>query len=111
MRPAIALRDDYDAVTLRRLAKGSKNAGQIRRLLALSIIYDGGGRREAARVGSVGVQVIRDWVLRFNAEGPRGLLDRKAPGAATKLNDTQRRALADIVEQGPIPSIHGEQRS
>ncbi len=44
--------------------------------------------------------------LRFNGEGPNGLIDRKAPGVAPKLNDAQRRALAEIVEQGPIPAIH-----
>jgi hypothetical protein len=50
---------------------------------------------------------VRDWVLRFNARGPDGLLDGKAPGPRSRLNDAQRRALADIVERGPIPAIHG----
>ena len=81
--------------------------GQSRRLLALAEIYDGGARSDAARIGGVGLQVIRDWVLRFNAEGPGGLIDRKAPGNPPKLNDGQRRALARIVESGPIPAIHG----
>ena len=46
-------------------------------------------------------------MLRFNAVGPDGLIDAKAPGKPSKLNDTQRQALARIVESGPIPSIHG----
>ena len=71
------------------------------------MIYEGGLRSEAAALGSVGLQIIRDWVLRFNAEGPEGLLDRKPPGASAKLNDAQRRALCEIVESGPIPAIHG----
>ena len=58
-------------------------------------------------VSGVGLQIIRDWVLRFNAEGPDGLIDRKSPGASPKLNDAQRRALCAIVESGPIPAIHG----
>jgi transposase len=107
MCAAIALRDDFEGPGLRRLAKASKDAGQSRRLLALAEIYDGGRRTDAARIGDVGLQVIRDWVLRFNMEGPAGLIDRKAPGRSPKLNDAQRQALAEMVEQGPIPAIHG----
>ena len=107
MGRAIALREDFDGPCLRRLAKNSKDSAQSRRLLALAEIYDGGRRTDAARIGSVGLQVIRDWVLRFNAQGPDGLIDRKAPGQRAKLNDEQRRALARIVEAGPIPAVHG----
>ena len=107
MSAAIALRGDFEAAELRRLAKVTKDAAQSRRLLALSVIYDGGSRSDAARIGAVGLQVIRDWVLRFNADGPQGLIDRKASGPLPKLNDKQRQALAAIVEQGPIPAIHG----
>jgi hypothetical protein len=53
------------------------------------------------------LQVIRDWVLRFNADGPNGLIDRKASGPSPKLNNEQRRALARVVENGPIAAIHG----
>ena len=66
MGAAIALREDFEASDLRRLAKASKDAGQSRRLVALAEIYDGGRRTDAARIGGVGLQVIRDWVLRFN---------------------------------------------
>jgi transposase len=107
MGAAIALRGDFDGSGLRRLAKVTKDAGQSRRLLILAAIYDGGARSDAARIGGVGLQVIRDWVLRFNAEGPNGLIDRKAPGQPPKLNDDQREALARLVEDGPIPAIHG----
>ena len=106
MAAAIALRDDFDGPALRRLAKGTKDASQARRLLALAEIRDGGSRSDAARVGGVGLQTIRDWVLRFNALGPAGLIDGKAPGNASKLDDAQRKALAGIVERGPIPAIH-----
>ena len=103
----ISLRDDFDAGTLRGLAKQSGDANQTRRLLALASIYDGCKRLEAARIGGVTLQVIRDWVLRFNAEGPEGLVDRKAPGAVPKLTVDHRAALARIVEDGPIPAVHG----
>ena len=107
MGRAIGLREDFDGAALRRLAKGSKDAGQSRRLLALAEICDGGRRRDAVRIGDVGLQVIRDWVLRFNTNGPDGLIDGKATGKPSKLNDAQRQALARIVESGPIPAIHG----
>ena len=103
----IALREDFDGLDLRRLAKASKDAGQSRRLLVLAGIYDGGRRTDAARIGNVGLQVIRDWVLRFNAEGADGLIDRKPPGARAVLDEAQRRALVEIVESGPMPAVHG----
>jgi putative transposase len=103
----IPLRGDFDAAALRRAAKTTRNAAQGRRLLALAEVYDGGSRTDAARIGGVGLQTIRDWVLAFNAAGPEGLIDGKAPGHAPKLNEEQRRALAAIVESGPVPAIHG----
>ena len=107
MGAAIGLRDDFDGAALRRLARPSKSANQARRLLALAEIYDGSTRTAAARIGGVGLQIVRDWVVRFNARGPDGLLDGKAPGKRSVLNDAQRRALVEIVESGPIPAIHG----
>lgn len=107
MGAAIELRADFDGATLRCLARKTKNANQSRRLLALAEIYDGGRRGDAARIGGVGLQIVRDWVLRFNARGPDGLIDGKAPGAQPKLDDTQRQALAAIVESGPTPEVHG----
>ena len=107
MAAAIGLRDDFEGPDLRVLAKATKDAAQGRRLLALAEIYDGGMRSDAARIGGVGLQTVRDWVLRFNARGPEGLIDGKAPGAEPRLADAHRRALAAIVESGPIPAIHG----
>lgn len=107
MGSPVPLRDDFDAAALRRLARRTGNANQGRRLLALAAIYDGGSRGDAARIGSVGLQTVRDWVLRFNAAGPDRLVDGKAPGQTPKLNDAQRQALARTVESGPVPAVHG----
>ena len=107
MAAPVALRPDFEAAALRGLAKRSRDPDQIRRFLALAAIYDGGLRSDAARIGGVGLQTVRDWVLRFNVEGPAGLLSGKAPGRRFILDDEQRRALQEIVEQGPIPAIHG----
>ena len=76
----IALRSDFDALKLRAVARASKNGAQTRRLLALAAIYDGATRSEAAKLAGVTLQIVRDWVVRFNAEGPDGLIDRTSPG-------------------------------
>src|ERR1700735_2531518 len=103
----VALRGDFKASQLRGLAKKTKDGPQARRLLALAAIYDGATRTEAAKIGGVGLQIVRDWVMRFNAHGPDGLLDGKAPGQPSKLNDAQRQASARMIESGPIPAVHG----
>ena len=107
MAAAIGLRQDYDALALRRLARTSKDIGQSRRLLALAEIYAGGTRSAAAAVGGVRLQSVRDWVVRFNRHGPEGLIDRPKPGPRRKLTEKQRQALKEIVERGPIPAVDG----
>lgn len=107
MGTAIAVRSDYSADDLRGLARRSDDADQTRRLLALAVILDGGSRSEAAKVGGVTLQIIRDWVLKFNAQGPDGLFTGKAPGAPFKLTPEQTQALIDRVEMGPHPDVHG----
>ena len=94
MSAPIALRRDFGASQLRGLAKKTKDGPQARRLLALAAIYDGATRTEAAMIGGVGLQIIRDWVLHFNERGPDGLLNGKSPGQPSKLNDVQRQAIA-----------------
>ena len=107
MAAAVELRGDISADEVREAAKASSDASQCRRLLAIATILDGGSRSEAAKIGGVGLQTVRDWVLRFNAEGAAGLIDRKAPGKPPKLDASQQAALAEIVEAGPIPAVHG----
>ena len=79
MASAVGLRDDFDGAVVQRLARLNNDANQVRWLLALAVIYDGRVRHAAARVGGVGLQTVRDWVLRFDASGPEGLLDGKRP--------------------------------
>jgi putative transposase len=107
MAAAVPLRGDYDAQRLRALAKLSDNADQTRRLLALAVISDGGSRGEAAELAGVGLQTVRDWVLRFNAAGPAGLVNGKAPGKPPLLSQAQRQELATVIERGPIPAVDG----
>ena len=65
--------------------------------------FDAPGPRAVARIGGVTFRIVRDWVVKFNAHGPDGPIDRKAPGQPSRLNDTHRAALAKIIESGPTP--------
>ena len=91
MSAALQLREDYDAQHLR----------------ALAAVYDGASRAEAAVIGGVARQAVRQWVVAFNAHGPLGLLDGKAPGNRPLLNPAQREALRRIIEVGPNPAVDG----
>src|SRR5918911_1580309 len=92
MAAAVPVRADYDAARLRALAKQSEDADQTRRLLALAVIYDSGSRREAAKVGGVGLQTVRDWVLAFKrTDRPVSSTARRGAGQAAAA---QRRAAA-----------------
>lgn len=107
MPASVSLRSDFDARQLRKLASLCKNARQSRRLLSLAAVYDGMTRAEAAKIGGMDRQTLRDWVHRFNDEGPEGLANRKGAGRVRYLNDNQMRALGEIVETGPDPSMDG----
>lgn len=107
MPAAVELRVDFDARYLRLLAKRCRDAKQSRRLLSIAAVYDGMNRSKAARIGGMDRQVLCDWVHRFNAAGPDGLLDRKAPGARRRLNEEQMNELEAIVAAGPDTAATG----
>src|SRR5690242_17132450 len=103
----IPLRADFNAPRLRAIARRAKDAAQTRRLLALAAVYDGARRTEAATIGGVTLQIVRDWVMKFNAHGPDGLIDRKPPGQPSKLSEAHRAALRARLDEGPIPAVDG----
>jgi transposase len=107
MASAVRLRDDYSSVELRRLAARSKDANQSRRLLSLAAVLDGMSRSDAARVGGMDRQTLRDWVHRFNQAGPEGLLDNWHSGPPSRLSDAQKAELAHIIEAGPDRQTDG----
>lgn len=109
MSKSIALRSDFDAGSLRRLARRARDVRQARRLLALACVCDGMSRTEAARAGGMDRQTLRDWVHRFNEEGPDGLLDRK-PERGRRLSASQLEDLSRLVEAGPDPDRDGVMR-
>ena len=107
MPAAVRMRTDFSAGALRRLAAATKNANQSRRLLSLAAILDGMSRTEAARVGGMDRQTLRDWVHRFNERGPDGLKDTWSKGHPSRLSPDQRAELAQLVETGPDRAVHG----
>ena len=107
MPSAVTLRADFTPIELRHLARGSKDANQSRRLLSLAAVMDGMNRTDAARIGGMDRQTLRDWVHRFNTSGPDGLLDQWAGGPAPRLSAAQKAELAVIVEKGPDVEADG----
>ncbi len=99
--PAIGLRLDWNASRVRDVARGVRDSDQVRRLLAIAAVYEGMSREQAAKLAGMDRQTLRDWVHRFNAEGPDGLTDRLAPGAARRLTPDQEAAFVALVEAGP----------
>jgi transposase len=107
MPAAVTIRTDHSSEDLRRLAARAKDANQSRRLLSLAAVLEGRSREEAARIGGMDRQTLRDWVHRFNERGPEGLTDRCAPGPERRLTKAQLAELAQIVETGPDRVKHG----
>src|SRR5271166_946506 len=107
MAAAVEIRKDYSAEALRDVAVKAKDANQARRLLALAAVREGKSREEAARIGGMDRQTLRDWVHAFNSYGPDGLVNGKAPGPEPKLSVEQKEELARIVETGPDPERDG----
>ncbi len=87
MPAVVLLRPDFDATKLREVAKRCPDSRQTRWLLALAAVYEGMNRAEAAKVGGMDRQTLRDWVHRFNEEGMDGLTNRKGAGRPRMLSD------------------------
>ena len=101
MPSAVTLRTDFSAEDLRGLARRSKTNNQSRRLLSLAAVLDGMTRTDAARIGGMDRQTLRDWVHRFNASGPEGLIDNWTDGPKPRLSAEQLAQFATLVEAGP----------
>jgi putative transposase len=107
MPAAVRVRTDVSAGELRRLAARTKHVNQSRRLLSIAAVLDGMSRADAARVGGMDRQTLRDWVHRFNERGPDGLKDSWSKGNPPRLSPDQQAELAHVVETGPDRAVHG----
>jgi transposase len=104
-RPVEITRTELTAADLRRAATRSREADAARRMLALALVLEGRSRREAAESCGMDRQTLRDWVIRYNADGVAGLSDRVPPGPAFRLTPEQMAELAALVEAGPDPAV------
>src|SRR5215212_9408982 len=107
MPAPVSVRTDFSAAELRQFATRTKNASQSRRLLSLAAVLDGMSRTEAARIGGMDRQTLREGVHRFNAHGPDGLKDTWSKGNPPRLSPDQQAELARLVETGPDRAVHG----
>ena len=107
MPARIVLRPDFDAIGLGRLAKRCPDTCQTRRLLALAAVYDRLSRTDTAKIGRMDHQTLRDWVHRFNANGPDGLINHTGPKRKHRLSEVQMEQLVQLVETGPDPVVNG----
>jgi transposase len=106
MAAAVRVRTDVSAGELRRLAARTRDANQSRRLLSIAAVLDGMSRADAARIGGMDRQTLRDWVHRFNERGPDGLKDSWSKGNPPRLSSEQQAELVRLVETGPDRAVH-----
>ena len=88
---------------VRQLAKRAKDAAQARRLLAIAAVLDGASREDAAKIGGMDRQTLRDWVIRFNGQGPDGLINIPSPGVPPKLDDHPQGISRPACRRWPDP--------
>ncbi len=100
-RPVEITRTALSPAELRRAAARSQDADAARRMLAIALVLEGKSRKEAAESCGMDRQTLRDWVVRYNAEGLPGLSDRVPPGPPCRLAPEQMAELAEIVAAGP----------
>src|SRR6476661_2315472 len=98
---AVRLREGESAAACRAAAAAAKDANQARRLLSLAAIRDGMSRTEAARIGGMDRQTLREWVHAYNERGIEGLINATSPGRPAKLSADHKAEIKALVEQGP----------
>jgi transposase len=99
--PVAVTRDPHTAQDLRRIASNLKDARQVRRVEAISLVMDGWSRAKAAAFACVDRQTLRDWVERYNERGVDGLATLTSPGRPRLLTPSQAEELRQVVTNGP----------
>ena len=97
-------RTDHTSAELRALSRKYSDGAQVRRLLALALVFDGHPRSAAAALNGMDRQTLRDWVHRYDAAGIEGLKSRRNRGRASTLTEQQKAELRELVVTGPDPA-------
>ncbi len=95
-------RTEHTAAELRAIAGKCHDGAQVRRLLAVAMVLEGGTRTEAAEQNGMDRQTLRDWVHRYNEAGVEGLKSRRSPGPKPALTTEQMAELKALVIKEPI---------
>lgn len=103
----LEIRKDRTAPALRKLAKEADDTRIARRILAIANALDGMSREDAARAAGMDRQTLRDWVLRYNADGIAGLADRWNGGRPPTFTPAEQAEIVEIVLAGPDPETTG----
>ena len=107
MVAALAIRADLSAGELRALARREKTPRAASRMYAIAHALEGLSRAEAARLSGMERQALHDAVVRYNAEGLAGLVDRPKGRRRAVLSDGEDAALVKLVLAGPDLARHG----
>jgi transposase len=104
---ALTIRKDRSPAVLRRDAKAEGDPRVARRLLAIANALSGMDRKTAAEAAGMDRQALRDWIIRYNADGLEGLRDRWDRGRPGRLEAGEQAELAAIILRGPDPEADG----
>ena len=104
-------RTDHTPEQLRELARKHRFRDRRRRMRAIALVMeDGLSRTEVASGAGVGARTLRDWVVRYSADGLDGLRDAARPGAPPKLESGQAGEVVSWLDGGPDPDAGGPSR-
>ena len=98
---ALKIREDMTAEDLRRRARKASSGRAAARAHAIANALDGMSRKAAAHAAGMERQALRDAMVRDNGEGLAGLYDRAKGHPPPRLTESQRAALAEVVDAGP----------
>ena len=107
MHGSIAIREDFSAGDLRKLARRENNGRVALRLTAIAAVLEGASRKDAAARSGMDRQTLCDWVHRFNAQGPEGLRDAPCGHPKKRLTAEQQAAVKAHVLKAPDPEKDG----
>ena len=97
----LAVRRDISAVVLRKKARQESSGSVAARMFGIANILDGLDREAAARQAGMTRQTLRDWVIRYNAQGIEGLRELPKGHAKRALTPEQEQRLEELVLRGP----------
>lgn len=99
--PAVRPPREDERRVLRRWASDSQPRRRSRAWAILQLLDGARVDRVARRVG-VHPRTIQNWRVRFNGDGPGGLLPRKPPGRPTRWNPGILETVCAIRERPPV---------